>query len=62
MFFEDDTRRRSIPEKRLLLLSDLLNEAPYRSPELPPHLFNVYAPFYERLMERARPNQMATAI
>ncbi|WP_233832830.1 hypothetical protein [Paraburkholderia sp. ZP32-5] len=61
MFFKDYTRRRSIPEKRLLLLSDLLNEAPYRSPELPAHLFDVYAPFYEKLMERARPNQMATA-
>lgn len=61
MFFEDYTRRRAIPEKRLLLLSDLLNEVPYRSSELPPHLFEVYAPFYENLMERARPNQMATA-
>lgn len=61
MFFEDYTRRRRIPEKRLLLLSDLLNEAPYRGPELTPHLFDVYAPFYEKLMERARPKQMATA-
>jgi len=61
MFFEDYTRRRSIPEKRLLLLSDLLHEAPYRGPELPPHLFDVYAPFYEKLMERALPKQMAIA-
>lgn len=60
-FFDDYTRRRSEPQKRLFLLSDLLNEEPYRGPELPAHLFAIYAPFYEKLMERAKPKQMATA-
>lgn len=60
-FFEDYTRRRSEPEKRLLLLSDLLNEEPYRAPKLPAHLFDIYARFYEELMERAQPKQEAAA-
>lgn len=58
-FFGDYTRRRSEPEKRLLLLSDLLNEEPYRGPSLPAHVFDIYAPFYEKLMERAQPKQQA---
>ncbi len=60
-FFEDYTRRRSEPEKRLLLLSDLLNEEPYRAPKLPAHLFDIYVRFYEKLMERAQPKQEAVA-
>jgi len=54
-FFKDYSRRRMVPEKRLLLLSDLLNEEPYRVPPLPKHLFEIYAPFYENLMRRAQP-------
>lgn len=54
-FFHDYSERRKEPEKRLLLLSDLLNEEHYAVPELPAHLFEIYAPFYEKLMERARP-------
>jgi hypothetical protein len=53
-FFEDFSERRKTSETRLLLLSDLLNEEPYRVPQLPRHLFEVYAPFYEALMSRAQ--------
>lgn len=60
-FFGDYTRRRSEPEMRLLMLSDLLNEAPYRGPSLPAHVFEIYAPFYENFMERAQPKLKATA-
>jgi hypothetical protein len=60
-FFDDYSRRRREPEKRLLLLSELLNEKPYLTPELPAHLFNIYAPFYENLMERAQPKQQVGA-
>lgn len=52
-FFEDYTTRRKVPEKRLLLLSELLNEVPYQVPPLPKHLLEIYSPFYESLMERA---------
>ena len=55
MFFEDFTRRRREPAERLLLLSDMLNSAPYVGPELPPHLFAVYSPFCENLLDQARP-------
>lgn len=59
-FFVDYTVRRSEPQKRLFLLSDLLNEEPYRGSDLPAHLFAIYAPFYEKLMERAQPKREAT--
>ncbi|MEI7291802.1 hypothetical protein WCQ02_06615 [Paraburkholderia tropica] len=58
-FFDDCTQRRRRPETRLLLLSDLLNEAPYLGPDLPAHLFAIYKPFYEKLLERAQPKQKA---
>jgi hypothetical protein len=53
-FFKDYSERRKVPEKRLLLLSELLDEKPYVVPELPAHLFEIYSPFYENLLERAR--------
>ncbi|MFA8324539.1 hypothetical protein ACEPT7_09205 [Burkholderia ubonensis] len=51
--FEDYTERKA-PEKCLLPLSDLLNEEPDQVPPLPNQLFEVYSPFYENLMGRAR--------
>lgn len=60
-FFDDCTQRRRKPETRLLLLSDLLNEAPYLGPDLPAHLFNIYEPFYEKLLERAQSKQRVVA-
>ncbi|MBU9643439.1 hypothetical protein [Burkholderia gladioli] len=57
MFFEDYTRRRKEPAERLLLLSNMLNQAPYAGPELPPHLFDVYSPFYENMLERSKPEK-----
>lgn len=60
-FFEDYTRRRREPERRLLMLSELLNEKPYLGPELPAHLFEIYEPFYEKLAERAQPKQTVVA-
>ncbi|ORT84691.1 hypothetical protein B7G54_19255 [Burkholderia puraquae] len=59
-FFEDYSRRRREPERRLLLLSELLNEKPYLGPELPARLFEIYEPFYEKLAERARPEQRSS--
>ncbi|HDR8972110.1 hypothetical protein [Burkholderia vietnamiensis] len=56
-FFEDYSRRRREPERRLLLLSELLNEKPYLGPELPARLFEIYEPFYEKLAERAQLGQ-----
>lgn len=58
-FFEDYSQRRREPEKRLLLLSELLNEKPYLGPELPAHLYEIYEPFYEKLAERAQAKQEA---
>ena len=60
-FFDDYTQRRRKPETRLLLLSDLLNEAPYLGPDLPAHLFKIYEPFYEKLLARAQSKQRVVA-
>ncbi|KDB05876.1 hypothetical protein LIG30_4617, partial [Burkholderia sp. lig30] len=60
-FFEDYTQRRRQPERRLLLLSELLNEEPYLGPDLPAHLYDIYEQFYEKLAERAQPKQKVVA-
>jgi hypothetical protein len=60
-FFDDCTQRRRTPETRLLLISDLLNEALYLGPDLPAHIFAIYEPSYEKLLEQAQPKQKVVA-
>jgi hypothetical protein len=61
-FFEDYTPEATRARKATSTAFETLERKPYRGPEIPAHLYEIYKPFYEKLAERAQPTQSCEAI